>query len=71
VTAGHGLLRFAGYAAVTVTDRALLEEAWDELCADAGAAGLVLGRCSGWIDTAFACAAVPVGLGLPGKGQRA
>jgi hypothetical protein len=70
VAAGHGLLRFAGYASVTVTDRTLLEEAWDELCADAGAAGLVLRRCSGWVDTAFACAAVPVGLGLPGKGRR-
>jgi hypothetical protein len=71
LAAGHGLLRFAGYASVTVTDRSLLEEAWDELCADAGAAGLVLRRCSGWVDTAFACAAVPVGMGLPGKGQRA
>jgi hypothetical protein len=71
LAAGHGLLRFAGYAAVTVTDRSLLEEAWDELCADAGAAGLVLRRCSGWVDTAFACAAVPVGMGLPGRGQRA
>jgi len=70
LAAGHGLLRFAGYASVTVTDRSLLEEAWDELCADAGASGLVLRRCSGWVDTAFACAAVPVGLGLPGKGQR-
>jgi hypothetical protein len=70
VAAGHGLLRFAGYASVTVTDRSLLEEAWDELCADAGAAGLVLRRCSGWVDTAFACAAVPVGMGLPGKGRR-
>jgi hypothetical protein len=70
VAAGHGLLRFAGYASVTVTDRSLLEEAWDELCADAGAAGLVLRRCSGWVDTAFACAAVPAGLGLPGKGRR-
>jgi hypothetical protein len=71
LAAGHGLLRFAGYASVTVTDRALLEEAWDELCADAGAAGLVLRRCSGWVDTAFACAAVPVGMGLPGRGQPA
>jgi len=71
LAAGHGLLRFAGYAAVTVTERALLEEAWDELCADAGAAGLVLRRCSGWVDTAFACATVPVGMGLPGRGQRA
>jgi hypothetical protein len=70
VAAGHGLLRFAGYASVTVTDRALLEEAWDELCADAGAAGLVLRRCSGWVDAAFACATVPVGMGLPGKGRR-
>ncbi|HLY83530.1 MAG TPA: SCO6880 family protein, partial [Acidimicrobiales bacterium] len=71
LAAGHGLLRFAGYASVTVTDRSLLEEAWDELCADAGAAGLVLRRCSGWVDTAFACAAVPVGMGLPGRGQPA
>ncbi len=71
LAAGHGLLRFAGYASVTVTDRSMLEEAWDELCADAGAAGLVLRRCSGWVDTAFACAAVPVGMGLPGRGQPA
>lgn len=71
LAAGHGLLRFAGYVAVTVTDRSLLEQAWDELCADAGSAGLVLRRCSGWLDTAFACAAVPVGIGLPGKGQKA
>jgi hypothetical protein len=71
LAAGHGLLRFAAYVAVTVTDRSMLETAWDELCADAGAAGLVLRRCSGWVDAAFACAATPVGLGLPGKGQRA
>ncbi len=71
LAAGHGLLRFAGYVAVTVTDRALLEQAWDELCADAGSSGLVLRRCSGWLDTAFACAAVPAGIGLPGKGQKA
>lgn len=71
LAAGHGLLRFAGYVAVTVTDRELLEQAWDELCADAGSAGLVLRRCSGWLDTGFACAAVPVGIGLPGKGQKA
>ena len=70
LAAGHGLLRFCGYVAVTVTDRAALEEAWDELCADAGASGLVLRRCSGWMDTAFAAAAVPVGIGLPGRGQR-
>ena len=71
LAAGHGLLRFCGYVAVTVTDRSALEEAWDELCADAGATGLVLRRCSGWMDTAFAAAAVPVGVGLPGRGQRA
>jgi hypothetical protein len=71
LAAGHGLLRFAGYVAVTVTDRSVLEAAWDELCADAGAAGLVLRRCSGWVDAAFACAAAPVGMGLPGKGQKA
>jgi hypothetical protein len=70
LAAGHGLLRFAGYVAVTVMDRSVLEEAWDELCADAGSAGLVLRRCSGWVDAAFACAAVPVGIGLPGKGQK-
>jgi hypothetical protein len=71
LASGHGLLRFAGYIAVTVTDRSVLEDAWDELCADAGATGIVLRRCSGWVDTAFACAAVPVGMGLPGKSQKA
>jgi hypothetical protein len=71
LASGHGLLRFTGYVAVTVTDRAVLEDAWDELCADAGATGIVLRRCSGWVDTAFACASVPVGMGLPGRGQKA
>ena len=71
LASGHGLLRFCGYVAVTVTERGQLEEAWDELCADAGASGLVLRRCSGWMDTAFAAAAVPLATGLPGRGQRA
>ncbi|MFC0080951.1 SCO6880 family protein [Aciditerrimonas ferrireducens] len=67
LAAGHGLLRFAAYVAVTVTDPEDLEAAWDELCADAASTGLVLRRCSGWVDAAFAAAAVPVGLGLPGR----
>ena len=64
---GHGLLRFVAYVTVTVTERELLEPAWDELAADAGQHGMALRRCSGWQDAAFACAAIPVGMGLPGR----
>ena len=55
---------------MTVTDPDQLEEAWDELRADAGATGLNLRRCSGWADAAFAAAAVPLGIGLPGRTSR-
>ena len=64
LAAGHGLLRFAGYASVTVTDRSLLEEAWDELCADGGGrawscaaarAGSIPRSPAPWCPSAWAC----------------
>jgi hypothetical protein len=67
---GHGLLRCVGYVAVTVDDPADLEGAWAELCAAASFTGLRLCRVAGWVDAAFACAALPLGMGVPAKGIR-
>jgi len=63
--AGHGLVRFTGYATVTVTDPDTLEDACAALEADAAAARIDLRRM--WLnqDTGFALGALPVGLGLP------
>ena len=63
--AGHGLVRFTGYATVTVTDTEALEDACAALEADAAAARIDLRRM--WLnqDTGFALGALPVGLGLP------
>ena len=63
--AGHGLVRFTGYATVTVTDPDDLEDACAALEADAAAARIDLRRM--WLnqDTGFALGALPVGLGLP------
>nr|WP_311984707.1 SCO6880 family protein [Parafrankia sp. CH37] len=66
---GHGLVRFAGYLTVTVTDPERLEEACAELEADAAGQGcrLVLRRLWMAQDAAFA-ATLPLGLGLPSAG---
>ncbi|CAO5193432.1 Integral membrane protein [Frankia sp. AiPs1] len=66
---GHGLVRFAGYLTVTVTDPARLEEACAELEADAAGQGcrLVLRRLWMAQDAGFA-ATLPLGLGLPSAG---
>lgn len=63
---GHGLVRFAGYLTVTVTDPQRLEEACAELEADAAGQGcrLILRRLWMAQDAAFA-ATLPLGLGLP------
>jgi hypothetical protein len=63
--AGHGLVRFTGYAAVTVTDPDALADACAALEADAAAARIELRRMWFAQDSGFALAALPVGMGLP------
>lgn len=63
--AGHGIVRFTGLVAVTVTDPAQLETACAELQQDGAAAGLELRRLWGAQDAGFAAAALPLGQGLP------
>jgi hypothetical protein len=63
--AGHGLVRFTGYAAVTVTDESQLEDACAALEADAASAQVELRRLWFSQDCGFALAALPLGLGLP------
>jgi hypothetical protein len=63
--AGHGLVRFTGYATVTVTDPAALEDACAALEADAAAARIELRRMWFCQDSGFALGALPLGLGLP------
>jgi hypothetical protein len=65
--AGHGLVRFTGYATVTVTDPAGLEDACAALEADAAAARIELRRMWFCQDSGFALGALPLGLGLPQK----
>ncbi len=65
--AGHGLVRFTGYATVTVTDPAALEDACAALEADAAAARIELRRMWFCQDCGFALGALPLGLGLPRK----
>ena len=65
--AGHGLVRFTGYATVTVTDPAGLEDACAALEADAAAARIELRRMWFCQDSGFALGALPLGLGLPRK----
>jgi hypothetical protein len=62
---GHGLVRFTGYATVTVTDPGVLEDACAALEADAAAARIEVRRMWFAQDTGFALAALPLGLGLP------
>jgi hypothetical protein len=62
--AGHGLVRFTGYAAVTVTDPARLEDECAALEADAAAAHIELRRMWFSQDSGFALT-LPLGLGLP------
>ena len=66
-TAGHGLIRFAAYCTVTVTDPADLEDACATLEIDAATAGIELRRM--WLaqDVGFALSTLPVGMGLPRK----
>ncbi len=61
---GHGLVRFAGYVTVTVTDPATLADACAALEADAAAARIALGRLWFSQDSGFAFT-LPLGLGLP------
>jgi hypothetical protein len=62
--AGHGLVRFTGYAVVTVTDPARLEDECAALEADAAAAHIELRRMWFSQDSGFALT-LPLGLGLP------
>ena len=63
--AGHGVIRFTGLIAVTVTDYEQLETACAELQADASAAGIEVRRMWGGMDAGFAAAALPLAIGLP------
>lgn len=63
--AGHGVVRFTGMIAVTVTDYDQLETACAELQADASAAGIEVRRMWGAMDAGFAAAALPLAVGLP------
>lgn len=65
--AGHGLVRFAAYVTVTVTDPTQLEDACAALEADAAAARIELRRMWFAQDVGFAMSALPLGFGLPKK----
>ena len=62
--AGHGLVRFTGYATVTATADTI-EDACATLEADAAAARIELRRIWFAQDSGFALGALPLGLGLP------
>jgi hypothetical protein len=63
--AGHGLVRFTGYAAVTVTDPGAVDDACASLEADAAAARIELRRMWFAQDSGFSLACLPSGMGLP------
>ncbi|MET8139871.1 SCO6880 family protein [Sphaerisporangium sp. NPDC005288] len=65
--AGHGLVRFSAYVAVTVTDPAKLDDACAALEADAAAARISIRRMWMAQDIGFALSALPLGMGLPRK----
>ena len=65
--AGHGVIRFTGLLAVTVTDYEQLETACAELQADASAAGISVRRMWGAMDAGFAASALPLAIGLPDR----
>lgn len=67
LAAGAGVVRFCGYATVTVAVGGDLDAALATLRNDASYGGIVLRRCAGWMDSAFAAGVVPVGFGLPTK----
>jgi hypothetical protein len=56
---------FTGYATVTVTDPAVLDDACAALEADAAAARIEVRRMWFAQDSGFALGALPLGLGLP------
>ena len=62
--AGHGLVRFTGYATVTAAPETI-EDACAALEADAAAARIELRRIWFAQDSGFALGALPLGLGLP------
>jgi hypothetical protein len=62
--AGHGLVRFAGYATVTA-DADTIEDACAALEADAAAARIEVRRMWFAQDAGFALGALPLGMGLP------
>jgi hypothetical protein len=65
--AGHGIVRFTGLVAVTVTNPDLLAEACAELEADAAMARVELRRLWGAQDSGFAACCLPLGQGLPAR----
>jgi hypothetical protein len=65
--AGHGLVRFTGYATVTVTDPEQLEDACAALEADAAAARIEIRRMWMAQDVGFTMGSLPLGFGLPKK----
>jgi hypothetical protein len=62
--AGHGLVRFAGYATVTAQPETI-EDACAALEADAAAARIEMRRMWFAQDAGFALGALPLGMGLP------
>jgi hypothetical protein len=62
--AGHGLVRFAGYATVTAGPDTI-EDACAALEADAAAARIEVRRLWFAQDAGFALGALPLGMGLP------
>jgi len=67
LAAGAGVVRFCGYATVTVARGGDLDAALATLRNDASYGGIVLRRCVGWMDAAFVAGVVPVGFGLGSK----
>jgi hypothetical protein len=63
--AGHGLVRFTAYVAVTVTEPGSVEDACAALEADAAAARIELRKMWFAQDSGFALAALPLAMGLP------
>jgi hypothetical protein len=65
--AGHGICRFTGLVAVTVTHLQDLEEACAELEADAASSRIELRRLWGAQDSGFVACCLPLGHGLPNR----
>lgn len=67
---GHSLVRVAGAAAVTVAEGAGIDDAAASFEGSARAAGYQLLRLDLAQDSGFVAAVLPLGVGLPGRGDR-